>query len=429
MAQNLKLILTDQYYDIVKRADGNGLNQIVIKYLLVSDAKGTASHKDTKIDGTTYKINVDSAKYQGESIISLTALDQLDSREYEVNSIGVFTDHDKMIAVCKVEKGGSPIANKTAKADLYLSIDLLIKEGNPRDVTVQGVPWHPALATHTSPGVIRIATEQEALEEKLNDAAITPIVFKTIHDKIKQEVHAEVVKMQKLIEQFKGSLCQPGHIQFWFSKAPIPEHWFDCDGKAFPAKYKELLKLYPNGKTPNFEGRYPRHSVNQAGTFLAQEIQKHNHGGKVHDAGGYNVNTSTFNYGTKGTSGATLNKRFWTNTAGNHKHDSGVYIRDFWERWSPYGNNIHKWTGGHSTAAHHEGRGRATPWTNTTGNHNHFVDVNFGGHSHTVAIGAHSHSVAIRAHGHGLTINYSGGAETRPNSFVGRFIIFGGIPS
>ncbi len=420
MAQNLELVLTNKYLDIVKRSDGNGLNQIVIKYLKVSSDGGVASKSDTDLTGTTYKINVDSSKYQGESLISITALDSDDNRDYVVRSIGVFTDHDEMIAVCKIPSSKDPkqaIATKTAAADLYLSVDLLIKSGDPRLFQVQGVPWHPALATHIQPGVIRIATEQEALEEKLNDAAITPIVFKTIHNKIKQEVHAEVVKMQKLIEQFKGSLCQPGHIQFWFSKAPIPEHWFDCNGSAFPAKYKELLKLYPSGKTPNFEGRYPRQGGSQAGTFIGQMIQSHSHGGKVHDAGGYSVNTSTFNYGTKGTSGATLNKRFWTNTTGNHSHN---FVRT--ETNKGIGNNVDSsWDNGGGRYGHLT--------TSAAGNHNHFVDVNFGGHSHTVAIGAHSHSVAIRAHGHGLTINASGGAETRPNSFVGRFIIFGGIPS
>lgn len=96
-------------------------------------------------------------------------------------------------------------------------------------------------------------------------------------------------------------------------------------------------------------------------------------------------------------SGITLNKRFNTNTTGNHAHSGNT---------NTTGNHHHTWTprreagGGTGSAdSRNANSGYSAPnntsssgnhshsfSTNTTGNHAHYTDVNFGSHSHTVTV-------------------------------------------
>jgi hypothetical protein len=127
----------------------------------------------------------------------------------------------------------------------------------------------------------------------------------------------------------------------------------------------------------------------------------------------FSANTSTFDHGTKGTSGVGDHSHgAWTDAQGNHQHGSGMRLPSNQDGLAVYGTFD---APGGSAAVSRGGSGAAIQAASTaSGLHSHNVGIGgAGAHSHTVGIGAHSHSVS------GTTANNgSGTAFSVANSFI-----------
>lgn len=113
----------------------------------------------------------------------------------------------------------------------------------------------------------------------------------------------------------------------------------------------------------------------------------------------FSANTSTFDYGTKETSGVGDHiHNAWTDTQGDHAHTVP--------------SSAGKGQGASGADSVQMSAGQM--WSSTTGAHAHGVGIGgAGAHSHTVGIGAHSHSVS------GTTsVAGSGAAFSVANSFI-----------
>ncbi|MDN8543367.1 hypothetical protein QZH36_18345 [Erwinia sp. BC051422] len=127
----------------------------------------------------------------------------------------------------------------------------------------------------------------------------------------------------------------------------------------------------------------------------------------------YSASTSTFDYGTVGTSGVgDHGHSAWTDAQGNHQHGSGMRLPSNQDGLAFYGT----WEApGGSAAVSRGGSGAAIQApTSANGQHSHNVGIGgSGAHSHSVGIGAHSHTLS------GTTSNTgSGAAISIVNTFI-----------
>ncbi|WP_345828584.1 hypothetical protein AAGR22_16515 [Erwinia sp. HDF1-3R] len=108
----------------------------------------------------------------------------------------------------------------------------------------------------------------------------------------------------------------------------------------------------------------------------------------------FSANTSTFDYGTRGTSGVgDHGHTAWTDAQGEHQHGAGMRLPSNQDGLAINGT----WDAAGGTAAVSRGGSGAAAQAVTTvnGQHAHNVGIaGSGAHSHTVGIGAHSHSLS-----------------------------------
>lgn len=168
-------------------------------------------------------------------------------------------------------------------------------------------------------------------------------------------------------------------------------------------------------------------------TLSVNNMPQHSHsvslsgGGHTHNA---TVSISAFDYGTKTTNSFDYGTKT-TNTTGNHNHvgsgstssagahnhrltyeaggnlsgrPSMIWTRNDDQSWYP-ADVVCEVAGAHTHSF--------SVTTNTTGNHNHTVDI--GAHSHTVGIGSHTHNgtvtVSSSEHTHSGNTNSVGGGQ------------------
>ncbi len=127
----------------------------------------------------------------------------------------------------------------------------------------------------------------------------------------------------------------------------------------------------------------------------------------------FSATTSTFDYGTKGTSGVgDHGHSAWTDAQGNHQHGSGMRLPTNQDGLAVYGTFD---AAAGSAAVSRGGSGAAAQAASTAaGQHSHNVGIGgAGAHSHTVGIGAHNHSVAGTTSNTGSAVAFS-----LVNSFV-----------
>lgn len=204
-------------------------------------------------------------------------------------------------------------------------------------------------------------------------------------------------------------------------------------------------------------------NAGQAGAFLNQSIQSHAHTAVIHDGGSYTPQAYPIDIGSK-TGNLTLNGRFTTHLSGHHNHSgsthnagahshhrgsmeiSGQFGVDDWVRDRKAYNGAYAIEGGWSYDAKSGGGGGAMlgfkasrSWTgrtehagehshglaiNGSGDHSHYVDVNFGQRAVSINIGSYTPRLkTIPDHKHGVTVNATGGSFTRPNTALVIFAV------
>ncbi|EAW9081242.1 tail fiber protein [Salmonella enterica] len=173
----------------------------------------------------------------------------------------------------------------------------------------------------------------------------------------------------------------------WPSDA-TPAGYALMQGQSFDKSAYPLLAIaYPSGVIPDMRGWTIKGKPASGRDVLSQEMdgnKSHTHTARALDTDLGTKSTSSFDYGTKGSS-----------SGGGHAHEFGSYVNSYWGD----SNHTSFLTGGGA-------------WTKVAGDH-----------THTTWIGPHGHTMYIGPHGHVVIVDADGNAETTVKNIAFNYIV------
>ncbi|HAG1014774.1 TPA: tail fiber protein, partial [Salmonella enterica] len=173
----------------------------------------------------------------------------------------------------------------------------------------------------------------------------------------------------------------------WPSDA-TPAGYALMQGQSFDKSAYPLLAIaYPSGIIPDMRGWTIKGKPISGRAVLSQEMdgnKRHSHSARAQDTDLGTKNTSSFDYGSKG-----------SDAGGNHVHEFGSYVNSYW---------------GDSNHTSFLAGGGA--WTKEAGIH-----------AHTTWIGPHGHTVYIGPHGHLVIVDPDGNDEVTVKNIAFNYIV------
>ncbi|ECD4788442.1 tail fiber protein [Salmonella enterica] len=173
----------------------------------------------------------------------------------------------------------------------------------------------------------------------------------------------------------------------WPSDA-TPAGYALMQGQSFDKSAYPLLAIaYPSGIIPDMRGLTIKGKPASGRAVLSQEMdgnKRHSHSARAQDTDLGTKNTSSFDYGSKG-----------SDAGGNHVHEFGSYVNSYW---------------GDSNHTSFLAGGGA--WTKEAGIH-----------AHTTWIGPHGHTVYIGPHGHLVIVDPDGNDEVTVKNIAFNYIV------
>lgn len=168
----------------------------------------------------------------------------------------------------------------------------------------------------------------------------------------------------------------------------IPAGYTIMQGQTFDTSaYPLLARAYPSGIIPDMRGWTIKGKPVSGRAVLSQEMdgnKSHTHTARALDTDLGTKSTSSFDYGTKGSS-----------SGGGHVHEFGSYVNSYWGD----SNHTSFLTGGGA-------------WTKVAGDH-----------THTTWIGPHGHTMYIGPHGHVVIVDAEGNVETTVKNIAFNYIV------
>ncbi|EII2806784.1 tail fiber protein [Salmonella enterica subsp. enterica serovar Java] len=168
----------------------------------------------------------------------------------------------------------------------------------------------------------------------------------------------------------------------------IPAGYVIMQGQTFDTSaYPLLAKACPSGVIPDMRGWTIKGKPVSGRAVLSQEMdgnKSHTHTARALDTDLGTKSTSSFDYGTKGSS-----------SGGGHVHEFGSYVNSYWGD----SNHTSFLTGGGA-------------WTKVAGDH-----------THTTWIGPHGHTMYIGPHGHVVIVDAEGNVETTVKNIAFNYIV------
>ncbi|EBQ4756028.1 tail fiber protein [Salmonella enterica subsp. diarizonae] len=168
----------------------------------------------------------------------------------------------------------------------------------------------------------------------------------------------------------------------------IPAGYTIMQGQPFDKSvYPLLAKAYPSGVILDMRGWTIKGKPASGRAVLSQEMdgnKRHSHSARAQDTDLGTKNTSSFDYGSKG-----------SDAGGNHVHEFGSYVNSYW---------------GDSNHTSFLAGGGA--WTKEAGIH-----------AHTTWIGPHGHTVYIGSHGHLVIVDPDGNEEVTVKNIAFNYIV------
>lgn len=168
----------------------------------------------------------------------------------------------------------------------------------------------------------------------------------------------------------------------------IPAGYTIMQGQTFDTSaYPLLARAYPSGVIPDMRGWTIKGKPASGRAVLSQEMdgnKSHTHTARALDTDLGTKSTSSFDYGTKGSS-----------SGGGHAHEFGSYVNSYWGD----SNHTSFLTGGGA-------------WTKVAGDH-----------THTTWIGPHGHTMYIGPHGHVVIVDAEGNVETTVKNIAFNYIV------
>jgi phage-related tail fiber protein len=183
---NLTPLITTAGLNAVINATNDGVNAKIVSIVLGDTAWEPDASADA-LQNERARVPITSSTRISPTQIHLTAIENGDV-EYWVREIGFVLEDGTLLAVWSQPDQDRPLAYKAASIDLLLGFDLVLSALPADSVIVEdsgGLNLGPA--TSTIAGVIRLATEEEALAKNRDDVAISPATLGALLQPATQE--------------------------------------------------------------------------------------------------------------------------------------------------------------------------------------------------------------------------------------------------
>ncbi|HHQ4536216.1 TPA: phage tail protein [Aeromonas veronii] len=168
-----------------------------------------------------------------------------------IRCVGLFDDSNTLIAVANVPDTYKPLLTSGAGRTQIIRMVLIVSDTSAVELKIDPAVVlasrkyvdevmkahkesrdHPA-GTKTEKGMLRLATEQEAIEGLMSDIAVAP------------------KEMKAAMEALLDIVCPIGYPIPWVGSAPPNERFLMAQAQPFDkVKYPKLAKLWPSGVVP-----------------------------------------------------------------------------------------------------------------------------------------------------------------------------------
>ncbi|MBO4725234.1 MAG: phage tail protein [Firmicutes bacterium] len=171
MATTLNVIITDAGIAEVINAEHTGTAPVVLTQVGLGLGIYTPTPDQTALHDEIKRLSAISGGVVGDNIMHIQALDGAAGASYAVYEVGVYTASGTLFAVYSQ---ALPIIHKAADSEIMLAIDFVLAGFEPTSVTVGDTNYSLAPATTSNPGVVELATDEEAVAGTDTERALTP---------------------------------------------------------------------------------------------------------------------------------------------------------------------------------------------------------------------------------------------------------------
>jgi len=414
----LSLTLTDAGRAALINAKNNGTNQVLLSEIGVSNTHFAADAQTTVLPDEIKRLST----FAGQTVASDTlhmSLRDDSSDHYTLRSFALYLDNGTLLAVYSQAE---PILEKSSQSIVLLAVDIRLLQDQAALIQFGSADFMNPPASTARPGVIKLATDLQAIDGSDNERAITPVTLKTVLDQHQQP-------WQRLIE-IPASVHIPGQLILFAGPEPAPGT-LACDGspvlrQQYPALFAAIGTRYGEGDgqttfhLPNIAEGFTLLNTQQpdkVGTFSSGENKSHTHQTTV-SSNGKHIHSANSHAAGNHAHTATIH------AAGNHAHSasSGAAGNHTHSAWTDaQGAHTHTYT---YHTYHRNGRGKGggirdpidnPAQTSPAGNHAHNVGIGANGnHTHAISIaanGQHAHEITVAengSHAHSIAVEESG---------------------
>ena len=164
-----KFVLTVAGKKALINAEHSGTARVRLNRVGFGSGQYTPTPAQSEMLNKFKDIEAVGGKNVGDNIIHISATDS-SADEYSLHEIGIYTDTGILFAIYSQDK---PILIKVKECGALLAMDLAITEGDPGKIDFGSAQFFNPPATTTTPGVVELATNEEAKLGLLGDKVIT----------------------------------------------------------------------------------------------------------------------------------------------------------------------------------------------------------------------------------------------------------------
>ncbi len=196
---NLTPLITAAGLRAVINATNDGIQAKIVSIAL-GDAAWSPEQSATSLENERARVPITGSTRVNPTQIHVTAIEDGEV-EYWVREIGFYLEDGTLLAIWSQPDVDRPLAYKAAAIDLLLGFDLVLSALPIDSIVIEdtgGLNLGPA--TDSVAGVVRFATEEEALQGQLNDVAMSPARTAELFDEVTKQLVAATEEEPGLVQ-------------------------------------------------------------------------------------------------------------------------------------------------------------------------------------------------------------------------------------
>ena len=233
-------------------AQQTGASAVLISQMGVSATHFQTTILTTTLPGEFKRLNAVAGQVLSEDTIHVSALDA-STDVYSIRSIALYLDDGTLLAAYSQPE---VLANKASASWNIVDADIRFLAALAEGIAFVGGGWVNPPASETNAGVVRLASEVEALAGLDEAKAMTPKATKTLVDQVAAAARALLVSERR------------GDMVFRATQT-VPDGAYECDGRAVSrtddaALFAVLGTAFGEGdgvatfNIPDMRGEFPR---------------------------------------------------------------------------------------------------------------------------------------------------------------------------